>query len=50
MSSEPVRNLSILDLLRALNEKLGLECIMLQKSPLCPTMSSVALEAEVSKF
>ena len=40
MSPEAARDLSIPDLLRALNEKLGLECARLQEAPLPgPTVS-----------
>ena len=42
------RDLSIPDLLRLLNEKLGLECAKLQKSPLPPVVSASSLKPEVS--
>ena len=44
---ETGRDLSIPDLLRLLNEKLGLECTRLQETPL-PPVSTASLESEVS--
>ena len=43
---ETGRDLSIPDLLRLLNEKLGLECTRLQETPL-PPVSTALLESEV---
>lgn len=48
MSLDAARNLSIPDLLRVLNEKLGLECSRLQNTPLPPASSTASLESEVS--
>ena len=45
MSPEAAHDLSVPDLLRALNEKLGLECTWLQASP---GVSVTVLESEVS--
>ena len=45
MSPEAAHDLSVPDLLRALNEKLGLECTWLQASP---GVSVAVLESEVS--
>lgn len=48
MSSEVVLNLSVPELLRALNEKLGLECIRAQEDCLPPILGSIpSLGAEV---
>ena len=49
VSMETDRGLSIPDLLRLLNEKLGLECTRLQETPL-PPVSTALLELEVSAF
>jgi len=49
MSSEAVRNLSISDLLRALNEKLGLEYARVLEIRL-PLFVSASLETDVSLF
>ena len=49
MCSEAARDLSIPDLLRALNEKLGLECARLQEAPVPHTVSAAFLESEVSE-
>ena len=49
MSSEVARDLSIPDLLRALNEKLGLECTRLQRTPVSHIVSAAFLEPEVSE-
>ena len=49
MSWEAARDLSIPDLLRALNEKLGLEYIRLQKTSNPRTVSVAFLELEVSE-
>ena len=48
MSLEAVQNLSIPDLLRALNERLGLECTRLQKY-YPPVVHTASLRTEVSK-
>ena len=49
MSLEATHDLSIQDLLRALNEKLGLECARLyETTPLPPLVSSTSLKSEVS--
>lgn len=45
MSLEAVRGLSVFDLLRVLNEKLGLECSMFQNTPVT---SATSLEFEVT--
>ena len=45
MSPEAARDLSVPDLLRALNEKLSLECTWLQASP---GVSVAVLESEAS--
>ena len=50
MSLEAARNLSIPDLLRVLNEKLGLECARLRETPLPPVVSAASLESEVSRI
>lgn len=51
MSSEVVLNLSVPELLRALNEKLGLECIRAQEDCLPPILGSIpSLGAEVGGF
>ena len=49
MSREAACDLSISDLLRALNEKLGMECIGLQKTPISRAVSVALLESEVSE-
>jgi hypothetical protein len=46
MTLEAAHNLSVLDLLRVLNEKLDLECTKIQTSPV---VSTVSLESEVSE-
>ena len=46
MPPEAARDLSVPDLLRALNEKLGLECAWLQASP---GVSVALLESDVSE-
>ena len=48
MSLETARDLSIPDLLRLLNEKLGLECTRLQETPPPPLVDTASLESEVS--
>jgi len=48
MSSEAARNLSIPELLCALNEKLGLESSRLRQMCLPPIISIASLKAEVS--
>ena len=48
MSLDAARDLSIPDLLRVLNEKLGLECSRLQKTYFPPVSSAASLESEVS--
>ena len=49
MSLKAALSSSILELLQALNEKLGLECARTQEIHLPPVLSSViSLEAEVS--
>ena len=48
MSLETARDLSIPDLLRLLNEKLGLESARLQETPLPPLVATASLESEVS--
>ena len=50
MSLEAARDLSIQDLLRVLNEKLGLECTTLRHTPLPPAVSAASLEPEVSEL
>ena len=45
---EAARNLSILDLLRVLNEKLDLECTRLRETRLPPVVSTASLGPEVS--
>ena len=49
MSLEAARNLSVLDLLHVLNEKLGLECDKMRET-VPPAMSSSLLEKEVSEL
>ena len=49
MSREAACDLSIPDLLRALNEKLGLKHARFQKTPLSLAMSAALLESEVSE-
>jgi hypothetical protein len=50
MSSEAALDLSILELVRALNEKLGLECAKAREICPPPAQASVtSLEAEVSR-
>ena len=46
--SETARDLSIPDLLRLLNKKLGLECTRLQETPPPPLVVTASLESEVS--
>ena len=49
MPSEAALNLSVPELLQALNEKLGLECTRVREIPLPPILSSITtLRAEVS--
>ena len=48
MSLEAARGLTIPELLRVLNEKLGLECTRLRELPSPPDFSTASLEAEVS--
>ena len=49
MPLEAALNLSVPELLRALNEKLGLECAKTRESCLPPILDSIpSLEAEVS--
>jgi hypothetical protein len=48
MSLEAVRDFSIIDLLRALSEKLDLECTRLRETRLAPAVSPALLESEVS--
>ena len=49
MPSEAALDLSILELVQALNEKLDLECIKAREIRFSPALASVAsLEAEVS--
>ena len=48
MSLDTARGLSIPDLLRLLNDKLGLECTRLQETPLPLLVSTASLESEVS--
>ena len=48
MSLEAARDLSIQDLLRVLNEKLGLECTRIRDIPLSRTVPATFLESEVS--
>ena len=48
MSLEAARDLSIPDLLRLLNEKLGLECTRLREIPLPPLASVASSESEVN--
>ena len=48
MSLDTARGLSIPDLLRLLNEKLGLECTRLQETPPPPLVDTASLESEVS--
>lgn len=47
MALEAARDLSVQDLLRVLNEKLGLECTRLRETPLPPVVSAASLEPEV---
>ena len=47
MSLEAIRDLSIQDLLRAVNEKLHLEYTRIQDTPTCSVLA-VSLESEVS--
>ena len=49
MSLEAARDLSIPDLLRVLNEKLGLQFTTLRNTPLPPAVSTASLEYEVSE-
>ena len=49
MSLEAVRDLSIPDLLRVLNEKIGLEFTTLRNTSLPPAVSAASLEFEVSE-
>ena len=48
MSSDAVLNLSVLELLRALNEKLGLECTTVREGCFLPILDPISAEAEVS--
>ena len=48
MSLEATRDLSIPDLIRVLNEKIGLEFTMLRNTSLPPAVSARSLESEVS--
>ena len=48
MSLDTARGLSIPDLLRLLNDKLGLECTRLQETPLSLQVTTASLEPEVS--
>ena len=48
MSLEAARDLSIRDLLRVLNQKIGLEYTTLRDTPLPPSISATSLESEVS--
>ena len=48
MSLDTARGLSIPDLLRLLNDKLGLECARLRETPLPPIVATAPLESEVS--
>ena len=48
MSLEAARGLSIPDLLRLLNEKLGLECTRVREIPLSPAVPAPTLGSEVS--
>ena len=50
MTLETARDLSIADLLRMLNEKLGLECTRVQGTRLPPAVSATSLEREVSTY
>lgn len=47
---ESASDLSISDLIRVLNEKLGLACTKLRETSLPPSLSSTSLESEVSVF
>jgi hypothetical protein len=47
MSLEVARSLSVLDLLRLLNEKISLECTMIRES--LPAVTAVSLEQQVSE-
>jgi hypothetical protein len=47
---ESASGLSILDLIRVLNEKLGLACTKLRETSFPPSLSSTSLESEVSVF
>jgi len=49
MSLEAARDLPIPDLVRVLNEKLGLEYTRLQETPISCTMSATSLRSEVSE-
>jgi len=49
MSLEAARDLSIPDLLRVLNQKIGLEFTTLRNTSLLPAASAASLEAEVSE-
>ena len=48
MSLDTMKDLSISDLLRLLGEKLNIECIRLQETPLSPASSAISLKSEVS--
>ena len=48
MSSQTTCELSVLELLHLLNEKLGLECTKLREIRICPVISASSLEPEVS--
>ena len=48
MSLEAACNLSIPDLLRVLNQKIGVEFTTLRNTPLPPAVSAGSLESEVS--
>lgn len=49
MSLEAARDLPIPDLVRVLNEKLGLEYTRLQETPISCTMYVTSLQSEVSE-
>jgi len=48
MSSQTAHDPSILELLRVLNDKLGLGCIGVRETPLPPVVSTTSLETNVS--